>query len=99
MDPTDGTIKAWVGGIDWNYFKFDHVKQARRQVGSTFKPFVYATAINQLGLTPCHMVSNERIPGKWSPRNANGRYGGSQDLRTALAYSTNVVAARLIMQT
>ena len=99
MDPKDGTIKAWVGGIDWNYFKFDHVKQARRQVGSTFKPFVYATAINQLGLTPCHTVSNERIPGNWSPRNANGKYGGSQDLRTALAYSTNIVAARLIMQT
>ena len=99
MDPKDGTIKAWVGGIDWNYFKFDHVKQARRQVGSTFKPFVYATAINQLGLTPCHTVSNERIPGNWSPRNTNGKYGGSQDLRTALAYSTNIVAARLIMQT
>ena len=99
MDPKDGTIKAWVGGIDWNYFKFDHVKQARRQVGSTFKPFVYATAINQLGLSPCYQVSNERIPGNWSPRNANGRYGGSQDLRTALAYSTNIVAARLIMQT
>ncbi len=99
MDPKDGTIKAWVGGINWDYFKFDHVKQARRQVGSTFKPFVYATAINQLGLTPCHTISNEPIPGNWSPRNANRRYGGSQDLRTALAFSTNVVAARLIMQT
>jgi len=99
MDPKDGTIKAWVGGINWDYFKFDHVKQARRQVGSTFKPFVYATAINQLGLTPCHTISNDRIPGNWSPRNANGRYGGSQTLRTALAQSTNVVAARLIMQT
>ncbi|QTV06727.1 penicillin-binding protein 1A [Faecalibacter bovis] len=99
MDPKDGTIKAWVGGINWDYFKYDHVKQARRQVGSTFKPFVFATAINQLGLTPCHTISNDRIPGKWSPRNANGRYGGSQSLRTALAQSTNVVAARLIMQT
>ncbi len=99
MDPKDGTIKAWVGGINWDYFKFDHVKQARRQVGSTFKPFVYATAINQLGLTPCHTISNERIPGKWSPRNANGNYGGSQSLRTALAQSTNIIAARLIMQT
>ena len=99
MDPKDGTIKAWVGGINWDYFKFDHVKQARRQVGSTFKPFVYATAINQLGLTPCHTISNERIPGNWSPRNANGNYGGSQSLRTALAQSTNIVAARLIMQT
>ena len=99
MDPKDGTIKAWVGGINWDYFKFDHVKQARRQVGSTFKPFVYATAINQLGLTPCHTISNERIPGKWSPRNANENYGGSQTLRTALAQSTNIIAARLIMQT
>src|SRR5690606_40154688 len=44
MDPKDGTIKVWVGGINWDYFKFDHVKQARRQVGSTFKPFVYVTA-------------------------------------------------------
>lgn len=100
MDPSDGTIKAWVGGIDWEYFKYDHVKQARRQVGSTFKPFVFATAINQLGYTPCTMMSNDRLTiGKWSPRNANGRYGGSQDLRTALAYSTNVIAVRLILQT
>lgn len=99
MDPKDGTIKAWVGGIDWEYFKYDHVKQARRQVGSTFKPFVYATAINQLGYTPCNVISNDRLSGNWNPRNANGKYGGSQDLRTALAYSTNVVAARLIMQT
>lgn len=100
MDPRDGTIKAWVGGIDWEYFKYDHVKQARRQVGSTFKPFVYATAINQLGYTPCTVISNDRLTiGRWSPRNANGRYGGSQDLRTALSYSTNVVAVRLILQT
>lgn len=100
MDPKDGTIKAWVGGIDWEYFKFDHVKQARRQVGSTFKPFVYATAINQMGYTPCTVISNDRITiGGWSPRNTNGRYGGSQDLRTALAYSTNMVSVRLILQT
>lgn len=100
MDPKDGTIKAWVGGINWDYFKFDHVKQARRQVGSTFKPFVYVTAINQMNYTPCNTISNDRFSiGKWTPRNANGKYGGSQDLRTALAFSTNVVTARLIAQT
>lgn len=100
MDPKDGTIKAWVGGINWDYFKFDHVKQARRQVGSTFKPFVYVTAINQMNYTPCNTISNEPFSiGNWHPRNANGKYGGSQDLRTALAFSTNVVTARLIAQT
>lgn len=100
MDPKDGTIKAWVGGINWDYFKFDHVKQARRQVGSTFKPFVYVTAINQMNYTPCNTISNDRFSiGNWQPRNANGKYGGSQDLRTALAFSTNVVTARLIAQT
>lgn len=100
MDPKDGTIKVWVGGINWDYFKFDHVKQARRQVGSTFKPFVYVTAINQMNYTPCHTVSNEYFQvGNWKPRNANGKYGGYQDLRTALAFSTNVVSARLIVQT
>lgn len=100
MNPTDGTIKAWVGGINWEYFKFDHVKQARRQVGSIFKPFVYVTAINQMNYTPCNTISNERFSiGNWQPRNANGKYGGSQDLRTALAWSTNVVTARLIAQT
>lgn len=100
MDPKDGTIKAWVGGINWDYFKFDHVKQAKRQVGSTFKPFVYVTAINQMNYTPCNTISNEPFSiGKWKPRNANRKYGGSQDLRTALAFSTNVVTARLIAQT
>lgn len=100
MDPKNGNIKAWVGGINWNYFKYDHVKQARRQVGSTFKPFVYVTAINQMNYTPCNRISNDRFSiGKWSPRNANGKYGGSQDLRTALAFSTNVISARLIAQT
>ncbi|MFA7687079.1 MAG: transglycosylase domain-containing protein [Moheibacter sp.] len=100
MDPKDGTIKVWVGGINWDYFKFDHVKQARRQVGSTFKPFVYVTAINQMNYTPCHTVSNDHFSvGNWKPRNANGKYGGSQDLRTALAFSTNVITARLIVQT
>jgi penicillin-binding protein 1A len=53
MVPGTGEIKAWVGGIDWQHFQYDHIKQGKRQVGSTFKPFVYATAIMKLGLTPC----------------------------------------------
>ncbi|MRJ09646.1 peptidoglycan glycosyltransferase [Ornithobacterium rhinotracheale] len=99
MDPKDGTIKAWVGGVDWDYFKFDHVKQARRQVGSTFKPFVYATAIHQMNYPPCHMVSNEPFSsGTWRPKNASGRYGGSLSLRDGLAHSVNVISARLIAE-
>lgn len=97
MDPATGNIKAWVGGISWTHFKYDHVKQARRQVGSTFKPFVYATALRN-GANPCELISNDRLTiGKWSPRNSNGRYGGSYTMRDALAYSVNVVAARLIV--
>lgn len=99
MDPRDGTIKAWVGGIDWDYFKYDHVKQAKRQVGSTFKPFVYATAIHQMNYTPCHRISNERFTsGGWSPRNANGKYGGTLSLREGLAHSVNMISVRLIAE-
>lgn len=99
IDPKDGTIKAWVGGIDWDYFKYDHVKQAKRQVGSTFKPFVYATAINQMNYTPCHKISNERFSsGGWSPKNAGGGYGGYLSLREGLAKSVNTISARLIAE-
>ena len=59
--PQTGHIKAWVGGINNKHFKYDHVKQGRRQVGSTFKPFVYATAINQLKLSPCDKFTNIRL--------------------------------------
>ena len=99
MDPRDGTIKAWVGGIDWDFFKYDHVKQAVRQVGSTFKPFVYATAIHQMNYTPCHKVSNDRFKaGSWAPQNAGYGYGGFLTLREALAKSVNMVSARLISE-
>lgn len=99
MDPSDGTIKTWVGGIDWDFFKYDHVKQARRQVGSTFKPFVYATAIHQMNYTPCHKISNERfVSGNWKPRNASNRYGGYLSLREGLARSVNMISARLISE-
>ena len=56
MEPRNGHIKAWVGGVNYKYFQYDHVGQGARQVGSTFKPFVYATAIEQLGMSPCDSI-------------------------------------------
>ena len=110
MEPQTGHVKAWVGGIDYKYFQYDHVKQGKRQVGSTFKPFVYATAVNQLGLSPCDEYPNTpyTIPaGKyglaedWTPRNSGGEkaYGGMKTLKNALANSVNVITANLIDQT
>ncbi|XOD69384.1 MAG: penicillin-binding protein 1A [Flavobacteriales bacterium AspAUS03] len=100
MEPSTGYIKAWVGGIDFNHFQYDHVAQTRRQVGSAFKPIVYATAINQLHYNPCTSISNERFTaGKWSPRNADGKYGGSLTLKEALGRSVNTISARLISMT
>ncbi|MBP2617474.1 transglycosylase domain-containing protein [Chryseobacterium jejuense] len=96
MVPGTGEIKAWVGGIDWQHFQYDHIKQGKRQVGSTFKPFVYATAIMKLGMTPCSTVSNGtydhngwRVPGR----------GGMLTLKDGLAHSQNPIAARLIEMT
>lgn len=96
MVPGTGEIKAWVGGIDWQHFQYDHIKQGKRQVGSTFKPFVYATAIMKLGMTPCSAVSNGTYNHKgW---HVPGR-GGMLTLKDALAHSQNPVAARLIEMT
>lgn len=105
MEPQTGHIKAWVGGINNKHFKYDHVEQGRRQVGSTFKPFVYATAINQLKLSPCDTYPNTPytiskgkygIPEPWTPKNSGEEYGGFVTLKEALAKSINVVSARLI---
>ena len=107
-DPTTGHVKAWVGGVNYKHFQYDHVKQGKRQVGSTFKPFVYATAINQLGLSPCDEYPNTpyTIPaGKyhleedWTPKNSGEKYGGLKSLKSALANSINVISANLIDQT
>ena len=100
MDPQTGFVKAWVGGIDYKYFKYDHVKQGKRQVGSTFKPFVYASAINQLHYSPCYEVANTRVTfekerfgldADWTPKNSGDKYGG-------LAKSVNTVTAYLMKQ-
>lgn len=96
MVPGTGEIKAWVGGINWQHFQYDHIKQGKRQVGSTFKPFVYATAIMKLGMTPCSTVSNATYTkGSWRVLGS----GGSLTLRDALAHSKNPVAVRLIEMT
>ncbi len=96
MVPGTGEIKAWVGGINWQHFQYDHIKQGKRQVGSTFKPFVYATAIMKLGMTPCSTISNASYNYKgWKVSGG----GGMVSMRDALAKSLNPVAARLIQET
>lgn len=102
MDPHTGHVKAWVGGIDYKHFQYDNVYQSRRQVGSTFKPFVYATAL-RFGEHPCHEVPNQKIcidmPGDqapWCPENSDKKYGNMVTLEHALANSTNSVTAFLI---
>ncbi|UUV22531.1 penicillin-binding protein 1A [Paenimyroides aestuarii] len=105
MDPITGNVKAWVGGIDYKHFQYDHVAQGARQVGSTFKPFVYATAIDQLGMSPCDYIydgpftmakGRYGIQRPWSPKNSGGKYYGSVTMKYALAQSLNTVTARLM---
>lgn len=107
MDPQTGFVKAWVGGIDHHYFQYDHVKEAKRQVGSTFKPFVYATAIDQHNYSPCMKVPNVQVifekeswglEEDWIPRNSGEKYGGELNLKEALANSVNTVTAYLMKQ-
>lgn len=97
MDPHTGHIKAWVGGIDYKNFKYDNVYQSARQVGSTFKPLVYATAL-RMGRSPQDEVDGTRFTwGKWSPRNSGDEYR-MYTMKCALANSVNTVAARLGQQ-
>ncbi len=101
IDARSGQVKAWVGGINHKYFKFDHVL-SKRQVGSTFKPFVYAAAIEN-GAAPCTLYANDSISyeeyDNWTPRNANRRYGGYYSVKGALIHSVNTVSVKLIMET
>ena len=104
IDPTNGHVKAWVGGNrfspdDYKY-QFDHVWQAKRQPGSTFKPFVYTAAIDK-GIPANFQVLDQPLSldsgngTVWSPRNSDGSSGGMTTLRTALAHSLNQVTVRL----
>ena len=104
MDPQTGHVKAWVGGIDYRHFKYDHVRQGRRQVGSTFKPFIYATAIRE-GLEQCMELPNQitcfDMPDDqpdYCPENSDAEYGGMVSIRYALANSMNTITAWIMKQ-
>jgi penicillin-binding protein 1A len=107
FEPQTGYVKAWVGGINHKHFKYDHVKVSKRQVGSTFKPFVYALAIQE-GYSPCHQVPNVRtcisLPegGDWCPENSDGpkdkNNGKMLTLKKALANSINYITAWVMKQ-
>ncbi len=105
MEPQSGHVKAWVGGFNYKHFQYDQVKQGRRQIGSTFKPFLYATAIDQLKLSPCDSLPDALYciePMKhgnidaWCPKNSGDKYGRTRTLKNALANSVNTVSARLM---
>ena len=107
VEPQTGFIKAWVGGIDFRHFKYDAVKQGRRQVGSTFKPFVYAAAIADKKYSPCMQVPNIQtcieagqfgLAEPWCPSNSDDEYGGVLTLKQAIAGSVNTVTTYLMKQ-
>ncbi len=101
MDPKTGAILAWVGGINHKYIPYDHVL-AERQVGSTFKPLVYTTALNN-GMTPCQMFANEQHVYKdyddWSPANSEGEYEGWYSMKGGLINSVNTITVEVMMET
>ena len=105
MEPQSGHIKTWVGGFNYKHFQYDQVKQGRRQIGSTFKPFLYATAIDQLKLSPCDSIPDALYciePMKhgnidaWCPKNSGDKYGRTRTLKNALANSVNTISARIM---
>lgn len=102
IDPASGQVKVWVGGIDHDFFQYDHVKvTTKRQVGSIFKPIVYAVALEQ-GMPPCEIISAgqqtyvDKEGDLWTPRNTQNDYEVDYTMRGALAYSVNTVAAKVI---
>jgi len=107
IEPMSGHVKAWVGGYNYKHFQYDQVKQGRRQIGSTFKPFLYATAIDQLKLSPCdslpdalYCIETNKFENTeaWCPKNSGDRYGRIRTLKNALANSVNTISARLMDQ-
>jgi penicillin-binding protein 1A len=109
VDPKTGYVKAWVGGINHKYFQYDHCRSTR-QVGSTIKPYVYATAVAQQGVSPCMQIpdlaytihSNEGnfgLSSNWTPKNAKGGYSGRAfNLKEALKESVNSISVYLLKQ-
>ncbi|UTW63969.1 transglycosylase domain-containing protein [bacterium SCSIO 12741] len=107
VDPHTGYIKAWVGGINYKHFAYDHVQQGKRQIGSTIKPFVYALAIIDKGLSPCYEVPNVpytfekgeyELLKDWTPHNPGREYGYDVTLKYGLANSMNTITAWVMKQ-
>jgi len=100
IQPNDGALKAWVGGIDFRFFKYDHVK-APRQTGSTFKPFVYLAALEN-GIEPDTYFENEKKVysdyNDWSPRNSHDDYEGFYTMKGALAKSVNTISVDVLLE-
>lgn len=104
LDPTNGAVRALVGGFDFNRNKFNHVTQAWRQPGSSFKPFIYSAALEK-GYTPATIIDDDPISisaletgsgSSWEPKNFDGKYEGPMRLRTALTKSKNMVSIRIL---
>ncbi|MCM4158957.1 penicillin-binding protein [Antarcticibacterium flavum] len=103
VEPTTGAVKTWVGGIDFEHFKYDHVSQSKRQVGSTFKPIVYTAALES-GMEPCTYFSLNEVTykGGWTPGNSGQPEEDpyiNYNLQTALSRSINTIAVKVLMQT
>jgi penicillin-binding protein 1A len=100
-DPATGKVLAWVGGVDYRYVQYDHVS-ARRQVGSTIKPVIYATALQE-GMLPCEYTPAQQFTyedfNNYNPRNPSGEYEGAYSMRGGLAKSINTVAVNLAVRT
>ena len=103
IEPNTGKVKAWVGGINYPFFQYDHVRQGKRQVGSVFKPFVYTVAIQE-GYSPCYKVPNVPVSVRykdeiWSPKNSSSAYEGQMiSLKKGLALSINTVTAYIMKE-
>jgi penicillin-binding protein 1A len=101
MEANTGYVRAWVGGINSKYFKYDHVT-SKRQAGSTFKPIVYSAALKN-GHNPCEYIANDSVVyeeyNNWTPRNSGGGYGGYYSMKGALTHSVNTISVKLLEET
>ncbi|WP_317132000.1 transglycosylase domain-containing protein [Pareuzebyella sediminis] len=104
IDPNSGAVKVWIGGIDFEHFKYDHIAQSRRQVGSTFKPIVYTTAL-EMGISPCTYFSAQEVEYEnlkgWSPSNSGDKDEAylNYSMEQALSNSVNTVAVKVLEKT
>src|SRR5690606_19626644 len=104
IDPFTGAVKTWIGGINFRNFKYDHISQSRRQVGSAFKPIVYTAALES-GITPCTYFSAEEVEYEnmegWSPSNSGKKEEAylNYSMEEALSKSVNTVAVKVLEKT